>query len=346
MKKIILSAIAVCICLTAFAQRKDGERISFKYLELPEVPFAPEIHTFQSAIEIPYGLSSYEDREGVVKGLEAAINIEGYDRMEDEGQIQITAIYHAFSTRSPEYLKKEVEEKRDDKKVKVTYHYYRMEYKLPVKLQVSLNGEILDEFYVNNSSDYSAYETSKFRNFSELSDSWSKSKGKVTSELKAKSFSNISSSITSFLNRKYGYRKLSTSEKLYTFKAKKHNYDDYDKAMTLAKEAFEAYSDSLIYPVEGFSTKIGEAIVIWEQALKESDIENKKARVSEKITGLTLQNLAFSYIWLNDFENANKCIEAGQELDKGDGWVKSYGKILEERQAKLEKYEEVMNSTL
>lgn len=344
MKKMALSAIALCICLSAFAQKSDGEMISLKYVELPEMPFQPEISTYQTEVEMPYGLSSNEDREGIVKGLTSAMKIDGYDNVTEGGQIYVKALYHSFSTRNPEYLKREVEEKRDDKKVKVTYHYYRMDYKLPVSLQVFLNDDVLDDFFVSNSNDYTAYETPHFKTYSELSDFWSKNKSKVLADLKSSSYKSRLGSISSHLNKKYGYRKSSTSEKLFTFKTKKHNYEDYDKAMALTKEAFALYSDSLIYPVDSFKIKINEAIAIWNKAMEESDVSNKKARVNEKITGLTLKNLAFSYIWVLDFENAKKCIEAGQELDKGDGWVKSFGRELEEKKAKLERYEEVMNA--
>ncbi len=56
---------------------------------------------------------------------------------------------------------------------------------------------------------------------------------------------------------------------------------------------------------ENAKVAIKKALNLWEGALKESDLTNKKARVNDKVTAATRYNCALFYCWVNDHNKAN-----------------------------------------
>ena len=59
--------------------------------------------------------------------------------------------------------------------------------------------------------------------------------------------------------------------------------------------------------------ELEKAVELWNYALKESDLKNKKARIDAKVTATTHLNCAEAYIWLNKelntviVEQKNRC---------------------------------------
>ena len=98
---------------------------------------------------------------------------------------------------------------------------------------------------------------------------------------------------------------------LHFIKPKKHSYDDYQKAFEIATVGYRSLKDDNTSSVQ----KLNDAIVIWEKAMLESNSKDKKARINEKVTIATLFNLSEGYIWSNNFDKANKCLDKLLILD-------------------------------
>ena len=107
--------------------------------------------------------------------------------------------------------------------------------------------------------------------------------------------------INDFINDNYGFRSVERKTEIFTVKEKKHTYQDYKLAYISASEG---YSKLVSESEVGFK-KLNEAIAMWETALEESDVDNKKARINEKVTLVTYYNLADAYIHTNQFDKAN-----------------------------------------
>lgn len=93
---------------------------------------------------------------------------------------------------------------------------------------------------------------------------------------------------------------------LYTVEDKKVDYSDYKKAYEAAFEGF-----NMLY--EGSTptrarAKIAEAITIWEAAMKESNMSDKKARVDADVTTITMFNLIEGNIWMGKYDAAEAYI--------------------------------------
>lgn len=88
---------------------------------------------------------------------------------------------------------------------------------------------------------------------------------------------------------------------LHQCKERKHTYQDYKLAYISASEGYS----KLVSEPELAVKKLNEAIEMWVKALEESDVENKKARINEKVTLVTYYNLADAYIQTAQFDKAN-----------------------------------------
>ena len=113
------------------------------------------------------------------------------------------------------------------------------------------------------------------------------------------------------LNSEFGYCEITRNKDLYTGTGKKHNYDDLKLAYTNAKRGFQ----NLISDKESAIKYIQKAIDAWEEALKESDTDNKKARINNKITAAIYCNLVEAYVLLGDFSTAEDYLDKITLLD-------------------------------
>ncbi|MCH2232637.1 MAG: hypothetical protein MK078_00185 [Crocinitomicaceae bacterium] len=50
--------------------------------------------------------------------------------------------------------------------------------------------------------------------------------------------------------------------------------------------------------------KLTEAINMWLETLKESNVGDKKSRINKKVTALFYACLAETYLWINEFDKA------------------------------------------
>jgi hypothetical protein len=114
------------------------------------------------------------------------------------------------------------------------------------------------------------------------------------------------------LNDYLGYPIKNIALDIYTVKKfKGMDYSDFIKAYTLAKQGYVSISNESQKYV---TAQLKKAIAIWEEAEKESYIQDRKARVNKKVTGIVYVNLARAYLWSKDFNKADYYIQKAISL--------------------------------
>jgi hypothetical protein len=118
--------------------------------------------------------------------------------------------------------------------------------------------------------------------------------------------------INNLINDKYGFQRLRYSTLLSIVDEKK-DYQDYKEAYVAAENGYKTINTNDnkadAYP------ELNKAIGLWENAMKESQPNNKKARVDGDVTEITILNLIEAYIWKDDYLNAKAYIDKLKTLD-------------------------------
>lgn len=95
----------------------------------------------------------------------------------------------------------------------------------------------------------------------------------------------------------------------------KHPYPDLDTAFFRMKTAAEKLSSK--DDKSAAEPYINEAISIWQKALEESDITDKKARINEEITAGIYYNIGIANAWLNKFSTSREWFEKAAKIKDG-----------------------------
>ncbi len=98
--------------------------------------------------------------------------------------------------------------------------------------------------------------------------------------------------------------------------SKKFDYPEFDEAYALLQKSYKALNGTTELSEESKS-ELTQAIQLWKKLLEESDPENKKAKVSSKVSAACYFNVGISYFMLRDYENAKANFTATQELNDG-----------------------------
>lgn len=141
--------------------------------------------------------------------------------------------------------------------------------------------------------------------------------------------------INTMINEKCGFPLKNYGTEIYTVKKHKgHNYSDLIDAYSNVKAGYDLLRNGT--DKSKSIAKIDKGISIWEKALKESDLNDNKSRVNDKVTGIIYANLAEAYMWKDDFQNADnyaqKAILSGVSKAKSAGKkVQSMASVLKVR---------------
>ena len=110
------------------------------------------------------------------------------------------------------------------------------------------------------------------------------------------------------LNNQFGYSWIKKRSKIYSAKGKKYFYDDLDKAVV----SFQNGLKDLKVNQDVAAGKLNAAIVVWNKALEELDLADKKARINNKIGAALYINLGLAYTLINEFDNADRALSTVQ----------------------------------
>lgn len=336
MKKILL-LVAVCIAIgnQTFAQRLDKEKNRLHYTQLPLTPLPEDISQYWVNIDMGY-LYEGDSKTETLNKIKNAAALSHLEKTTDAG-VELLVRLESYYKDEVIFSTIDKTEKRDDKEVTVTYYYLTFGYKYPLYFEVKLPGEMepLNSGFSNGSNGMSHYRSAEFRTSSERNNWWNANHKTLQSNLRAELLNKNVHNLGRTLDNLYSYSKVrSYTEFVAVKKYKKFEYNDLDIALEKVKEALEEVSENDIVFNEKFTSKMDEAIVIWETVLKEADLEAKNTRVNKKVTEAIYNNLSLTYVLMSDFEKADKTIETAEEVvgkKAIDNYIKSFLKDRRER---------------
>lgn len=117
--------------------------------------------------------------------------------------------------------------------------------------------------------------------------------------------------INNLVNDKIGYKRVTRKVELSFVKSKDETYQD----LLIAYNDASAGLKILIDDETNSKSKLDNAIQLWNKALLESDIKNKKARIDKDVTLAIYYNLLECYFATNDVANAEKTIASLNTMD-------------------------------
>ncbi len=281
-----------------------ANKIAKKTLVDPDIPVRPEAYT---PLAEPV-LKTVDYQKIFDKNVLAGtyLKVEGFTN-QPFNALKITTTLLGFEYIEPELKSKKKQELKSGKPTTVTTYWHEVKYRHPIQLKVELpDGTVLMDKILNEIAAYSTYSSSKVKSSAPTTDTKS-----IVKKLEKSIVDKNMKLINDHLNSNYAYLTKNRKINLHFIKPKKHSYDDYQKAFEIATVGYRSLKDDNTSSVQ----KLNDAIVIWEKAMLESNSKDKKARINEKVTIATLFNLSEGYIWSNNFDKANKCLDKLLILD-------------------------------
>ena len=106
-----------------------------------------------------------------------------------------------------------------------------------------------------------------------------------------------------YLNKKQNIKGLEV-------KAKKFNYDDYNKGIEILATFLNDPNK------ETRTTEINNAIKFWETEIPNADLDSKKARINKKVLAGAHYNIGLAHFMLYNYEQAKAALVEAQKYDK------------------------------
>ncbi len=267
----------------ALADQKPTLKLPSKpYYSKPSEPYYVEPNLTRSITYNPEVLSSsylklYGFEKGTENAIVGAVTLYEFESLDPQQKVDEKKVYNSKT--------KQTETQR-------TY-YYITSYKRPTHLMLSFNGQTLYDDVFAGTSDYSEMNTPQRPNMFNV---------------EKQSVEDVLSAVNEYINDNYGFTPIQKTIKIGFVKNKDGEYDDLENAKDYAIGGLK----NLTYGEE--NADLEKAITIWETALGESDLEDKKARIDAKVTEEILFNLSKVYLATYKLEKAEAKINALKEL--------------------------------
>ncbi len=325
--------------LAAYPQRvKDAEAQYLKELEIYEkkstiqkiadqqlanggkpvkrIPSPPYKNTFST----PKLIKSFNNEQ--LAGT--YLKLEGFSNGTNN-PVTITATLGELEVKEPELTVKDMTKVANGTSTPYKAYFMKVPYKRLITLKVEtaqgvvyneVPGEISQDMYYNIPGEYTS--ESAIRSW------WSYNQEKTIDNLEVTSVDNGLKVIQNLLNSDYAFKKTKRETIIYQIKDKKQDYTDMATAYLALVEGYNGLSED--YEKKDAKVKIQEAIAIYEKALTESDMKNKKARINEEVTLAIYVNLMEAYIWVDEYAKAKTMYAKFSTFDA----PKRFEKLMEE----------------
>ncbi len=247
------------------------------------------------------------------------LKLHGYEKGTDQalnGKITL----QSFESTPTETKTREVStyDKASGKSVTRLEYYYVATYRRLVEIVLDHNGQTIYDGILESSKEFIEYKGSTPPNMFAIE------KKSVDDALMAANL---------YINDNYGFTPVEVKREVYFVKNKSEEYDDVEKAKKFAVSGYAGFKQGVK------NTDLEEAIQMWLKILKESDLEDKKARIDEKVTRILLINVIEAAITVNDFKTAEAQIKIYESLknDKGERAIlDNLKKLYEDRKARFD----------
>jgi tetratricopeptide (TPR) repeat protein len=147
-----------------------------------------------------------------------------------------------------------------------------------------------------------------------LESAYKKEKASFDTKAQKESDDAAFASAQKFLNGALFFTYVPQDMEVYFVKSKDFDYSDLAKAAEIAKTGYEGIKDNA--DDKDAKSRLLQATVIWEKALAESTPDNKKSRINKKVTLHISENLGNAYLYLMEFDKAQKVVGSALALEK------------------------------
>jgi len=139
-------------------------------------------------------------------------------------------------------------------------------------------------------------------------------------------------------NEKHGYPKKGYYLEGFSVKVGRKCNFDYTDLVSAYDTLASAYKIVTTNEnnVDGFMKKMEPSIAKWENALKESDVENKKARINEELTCAIYHNLGVTYFLAKEYPKAIEYFTKCKDIKKSYGYAAELINIASNFQKRIE----------
>jgi hypothetical protein len=374
MKRVAL-VILLMIWLSAnlvFAQRTKNETFEFKYIQEPLIGLPDHIKTYQVIIRpgsnqllgnVDFTLVRYQKQttwysigaSSNYGSLELAqqefLNLYGYERAADADLI-IQAWLEPLIIKS----KKLVYYEHCSSISRPCYAYdLTFNYGAGFKMTDKDGNVLFDTTFYDPKKDYRGWfgvgsgladDVIRFRESNNMTHAYPSS-----AELEQRFFNSLEYNkaeltrkqlllMEEIINDRYGYPVKEYRTVLTTGRSRKNrNYDDLDKAIELMQAGILKYNEQA--DSSQWEPQFREAVAIWEEALKETDTQDKDARIFNDLAHGLLFNIGIISIFLGDWEVVDNLALRGKDLSQDRKYAERLVEFKNERKSRIENYKAV-----
>lgn len=272
----------------------------------------PEMPQLKEELRMP--ILTEEISDGIVDGK---VNLEGFTKAEGGAVITIQ-----FSGIKETNIVEKITGSGSTRK-----YEYTAEYLMPfsVKVEVPGQGILVNENFnltkkTKSIDKYQSKYDFEYWSIDNLPDFW---KSLQKDELEASLVM-----VNNLINDRCGFPLKVNNTEIYTIKKHKgHSYSDLIDGYTKAKSGYDLVYKSISR--KEAATNLSKAITIWESALTESNMQDNKARINDKVTALLYVNVAEAYMWLGEYTKADNYIQKAKIINAGAGKYKREAERLE-----------------
>ncbi len=296
----ILRLFLMLVLVTSIANQilaqkiKKTDLVSYNYIQLPTNPLPKEYKSYLLKV-----LTKKEEDKRIIF---SKFEFEGFEK-KDSGLVDFTIEIKTSSIEKTPQLKS-----RTDSDGKTAYYYkYEISFTNKVTLFDKEQKEIYSIVKKRTKPGFTSNATSNGGAKVNLGKSiklLKKSNTKITPVLLSKA-----------LNDKSGFINKSNDLNIYYVKAKNYKYDDFELAYNTAIKAANIIKTDSNSEDDCLKAYLP-AIKNWEQALEESEITNKKARINKDVTCAVYYNLGNAFLLCKDYEKAIENFREILEIDE------------------------------
>jgi hypothetical protein len=238
--------------------------------------------------------------------------LEGYTN-NPANAVTITVRLLGFDSPDPELKTRQVSTAGPNKtSVTVTKYSYAIKYKHPVGYKVETAEGAIFEDYPVDMTNYSTANSQEFDSDYALKSWWASAKDGFMANLQEQIVNTNLANLQNIINSNFGYKKITYATEVGLVDEKK-DYDDLKEAYAAALAGYNALGDD---PTKAAAIpNIRKAVDIWEKCMKESDPENKKARIDREVTKMLMVNLMQGYMWLDEYDKVQSYFDKLMVLD-------------------------------
>ncbi|MFM7594581.1 MAG: hypothetical protein ACKO4Y_00210 [Flavobacteriales bacterium] len=231
------------------------------------------------------------------------LHIDGFEKGNANAMIYTVTLQGFESTvpRVVSEVKKEVSRVNNvSTTTDVTYYHLEFTYRHPMSFRVTNASNV--EIYAASPAEFTEFKTYKgpATKTSPSTD--------ITAMLKTMEDKILQENLTAInhlVNDRIGFEKTERKTEIYWVKSKNESHDDLKTAYNNAVLGFKLFGTS----EEQGVLKINEAVAAWKNALLESDIEDKKARIDKDVTIALYYNLLEAYFITRNTTEADTILQ-------------------------------------